>query len=83
MRIKIDVTAEDIVNGVRGVAFACPIARAVKRMGSSQVYVAYGCLECDEGEGFLPKSASDFVDRFDEGLPVSPFSFEVEIEDAP
>jgi hypothetical protein len=82
-RIKVSVTEEDILRGKRLVARACPIARAIRRDARMWKRVSvYGnyCNYYDSRGWFmnmskLPKKCETFVNRFDEGKKVNPFSF--------
>ena len=59
---------------------SCPIARAFWRLGFQGVWVCPSCIRMSGGPGpELPKIASCFVRDFDDGRPVAPFSFEVEL----
>ena len=81
--MKIKVTQHDIDYGVRGEYQLCPIARAVKHKINGEVMV-YG----DDMSIFttdiirryryykLPQKAKDFMQRFDDGKKVKPFTFE-------
>jgi hypothetical protein len=80
--VKITVTQEHINKGQQSNCKACPIALAVKEKytdpeayilvtGSISVYLP--------NEGLLiytlPKKAAKFIESFDRGLSVKPFSF--------
>lgn len=81
--VRIEVTAEDIANGERKNACRCPVALAATRAGMRLVHVDLDSI----GEKFvggvwgrssyLPVEACEFVDRFDRGLAVEPFIFEI------
>ncbi len=75
--MKIDVTAEDIKQGVKGSAMSCPIALAVQRKrGYHGATVGYStCGAVGRGNWVLPKVARDFIAGFDNGREVAPFSF--------
>jgi hypothetical protein len=85
MKLKIDVTHEDIQNGRRNDCFACPVALAFKRAGFDHPYVWYTSVWEYEGsknrKAILPDSAREFIDAYDTGLILDPFSFEVEVSD--
>lgn len=82
--MKIEVTAEDIARGKRGNACHCPIALAAERAGMRHVKVDLDSIGekftggCWGRWSYLPVDACEFVDRFDKGLPVEPFAFEIE-----
>lgn len=86
--MKIEVTQEDIIKGIRHAGDACPIALATKRtLGIGKVDVARDsiCVQVetphDQSEDIhLPQEASDFIEMFDLGEPVYPFSFEIDYE---
>lgn len=85
--MTIHVTQDDIDNGVACNTGLCPIAHAIRRavpgsywyVGSVEVFHRdlNGC-RCDEMD--LPVPACEFISAFDEGRPVNPFSFELEID---
>lgn len=81
---KIDVTLDDIAHGERSECSRCPIALAIKRecddaialdVGAEEVDITYACRT--RARGLLPPEAQKFVEAFDGGNPVSPFSFEI------
>jgi hypothetical protein len=87
--IKVEVTQADIDKGVRHDPFGCPVALAVRRtirrraaVGQSMLYVWFGEQQHD---GRLITAVAEFVTFFDAGLPVSPFSFTLNVPaaDAP
>jgi len=75
--MRINVTADDIANGVHKDCERCPVALAVKR--------ATGCVNCDVTADTIyatgmpvfttPRSVQEFIARFDREYPVQPFSF--------
>jgi len=82
MRVKIEVTQEDIDKGSRESETHCPVARAVKRAipwfnvraGNSVLYLDNKsgqpvCKVC------LPFRAQDFIERFDNRVEVRPETF--------
>ena len=92
--MEIHVTQEDIDNGHANTIDDCPIAIAVRRkMGLSYAEVVTGptCGEVAWEEGGaaweggevrvvpLPFAAQEFGARFDGGMPVSPFTFTLEV----
>jgi hypothetical protein len=82
--MKIEVTQEDIDKAVRGDPFCCPIALAVKRQSGKDVYVRSKWISLDSNDGcsrekiFLSLKAADFIYKFDHGIKVEPFIFEIE-----
>ena len=83
MRIKINVTQEDIDKGYKGCPGQCPIARAMERDGYIQPSV--NCLAIFFGFddkrwiGKLTDEMADFVVLFDKGWSVQPQIFETEV----
>ena len=84
----IEVTQEDISNGVRGFCSLCPIARALKR-----TFPEWDCIV--QGNNFefrqinspyevvYMKTSNEvrkFISRFDRYFSVFPFSFAIEME---
>jgi hypothetical protein len=89
-RKTIEVTRDDIRNGIPYNSFNCPIARAVQRQfpnHPTRVFVTYMTLGGLRGE--LPEEAIDFIGRFDNKLfkwerwLMRPFTFSVEFEATP
>lgn len=81
MKVKIDVTAKDIKNGIAVDGENCPIGRAVQRVGFKGVCVSNDEFEFNFGEFAvnLPKKASKFISKFDAGTKVKPFTFVINI----
>jgi hypothetical protein len=84
--VKVTVTAENIEHGEPRKACACPIALAI--IGHYPDYAAglevlgpkaYLCdVQGDPyEEAWLPDVARDFIERFDNGVPVTPIEFEM------
>lgn len=81
MRIKIEVTANDIKKGKGRVRSAsdCPIARALKRtFPKHKPGCGYDIFFLDRVV-HLPKSVTRFQDRLFENKDVKPFSFTLTI----
>lgn len=88
MKIRVEVTQEDISMGVRGSPVACPIARSMRRsghryarVGTRTVYQAGIGNEYDLIGAVrlaLPDSALEFIRSFDQAKEVAPMSFEIE-----
>lgn len=82
-KITIDVTAEDIANGIPETCDRCPIALAAKRLGEKtyaqvfrsriELYNGFGQWVCFK----TPPVARAFIRRFDKHRPVQPFTFEL------
>ena len=81
-KLKVEVTQDDIDRGVRHEPSECAIARAVGRaaMSDGRINVGVSWVYCDAYLSWanLPKTARTFVERFDSGDDVKPFSFELE-----
>ena len=80
--MKIVVTQNDIEQGIRLKACACPVALAIKRRTSRECEVAgrYMVFRYDLNTEYdLPESVGKFVTAFDMGKPVKPFSFELSL----
>lgn len=81
--MKIHVTREDIDLGERGSCLSCPIALAVKRQADiASVRVEVASIRVGSAKAILPDEARRFVDHFDYGRDVHPFSFDLPIDDA-
>jgi len=81
--MRIEVTAEDIKNGVPMEASDCPVALALHRATGRMWRVDSRRICPNEKFGDMlsfpcPPAAAVFVCRFDDCLPVEPFSFEFE-----
>ena len=83
MKIKVEVTQEDINNGVRQDGDNCPIACALKRLVKSPE--VEDDIEFDlDGIRYvarIPDKASEFISKFDNAVNVLPFSFEIEAKE--
>lgn len=81
--MRIDVTADDILHGVRKSCSQCPLAYAFSRELGYCVNVHGGrATNYKLGDGrifmcYLPIDAQIFMLDFDSGYPVEPFSFNV------
>lgn len=76
--LRVRVLKSDIRKGVEGSCSRCPIAIAVRRLAPRGKSVVVTWDEAILGHTTtydLPRVASRFIDRFDEGKPVKPFSF--------
>jgi hypothetical protein len=98
VKLRVEVTAEDIACGQRENPCACPIAKALIRAGARDPMVAGAFIRDDEDhdgdspwavsfdhdyltEVRLPGECGEFASSFDRGLPVEPFTFEIEVPD--
>ncbi len=80
--MKIQVTQEDINQGVRQECEKCPIALAVIRAigpqaATMRISVDDAWVDIGEESWCLPRSAARFVSDFDSGKAVTPFEFEL------
>jgi hypothetical protein len=76
----IQVTQEDIDLGVKCSCSKCPVARAIHRETSE--FVAAGLTVVIIGKSRpvqLPDEVEEFIQAFDEGQLVTPFSFELNV----
>lgn len=78
--LVIEVSAEDIANGIPTAACSCPVALAVHRLlGPGEVTVtadAHGAwIEADGSTWVLLDPGHRFIELFDDGLPVQPGTF--------
>lgn len=89
--IRIEVTAEDIREGKPKMCSECPVARAISRAFGGAVFAVasnrtFGmhsfALSGPYRIARLPKHVESFVRQFDCGESVSPFSFDLTLEDA-
>lgn len=82
--MKIEVTAQDIIDGCPRETSACPIALAATRAGLFDVTVLpdrimhYLRGEICSRVITLPQEARDFIAKFDKNQDVEPLSFEVQ-----
>ena len=81
--MKIGVTKHDIDNGIQNKCQLCPIALAVKRKINGEVIVfgnGISIFITDIIRSYryykLPLKAKNFIQRFDDGKKVKPFTFE-------
>ena len=82
MKVKIEVSSNDILLGVRFSTRECPISPAVSRVVKRgyRVYVAGNLwIEPDAALVTLPRSADRFRTAFDLCKPVNPFRFVVDL----
>ncbi len=87
-KVTIEVTDDDISDGVPLLTHSCPIALAAKRINLAKV-ISVGGHFAYVRNGYssypaivtLPIEAIDFISAFDSNQPVEPFSFEIEVPD--
>lgn len=84
MKLKINVTQQNIIKGRKYTSKSCPIALAFKEAGIKKVEVKNLQFLLRKSEDSimydLPRMARKFIRAFDEGRPVKPFSFNVKID---
>jgi len=92
--MKIDITQEDINNGIPRNHECCPVALAIKRCfktdlvlvnGRRAMFTKFkpmsltgGAIEAYQYEMPLPENVQFFISMFDKGVGVGPISFEAE-----
>jgi hypothetical protein len=75
--VKIQVTDEDILEGVPKSGRWCAVARAAKRAGVPVLEVTNTGIYTPAGSVYvLSREVTDWIDRFDLGQLVEPFEFE-------
>jgi len=85
MRTQIEVTARDIQKGEPKTHWACPIARAIKRVVKRVIDVeveADGVIlysVFDDSHDTLPIRVRNFIYKFDTGKQVKPLTFTLNI----
>ncbi len=79
--MKICVTKKDIANGTPTEPDCCPIALALIRAGFNDVSVDTDNVRLFVGKPSLklPQKAIDFIEQFDNGEEVDPFTFELKL----
>lgn len=84
--MKVSVTQDDIDHGERHCCERCPVARAIRRVIGDMPVVEVERDNVTIGPlggwtyATLPTRATKFIDRFDVGLKVAPFTFELKYE---
>jgi hypothetical protein len=76
--ILIEVTQSNIARGTQGDPCACPIALAFRDTGRLATVNTVDVI-IDARIAMLPDEAVRFIEDFDAGYPVAPFSFEIEL----
>ena len=84
--MKFFVTQEDIDEGIRGSSCWCPVSRSIyRKIGCSyQFPPSVGSMPCfiklrPGYEYEMPECVRNFVEKFDAGLTVQPFSFSLPV----
>ncbi len=80
---RIRVTRADIENGAANDECNCPIALALKRaFATRNVVVGSGGIAVGGKIYDTPVAVVEFINKFDDGMNVEPFSFCLEMENA-
>lgn len=82
-KVTIFVTQDHIDKGIRVNGKACPIAHAMTESLNSEYHVgkcSWNNAKNYEEWGVLPQNAKDFIDAFDAGKEVKPFSFKIKVK---
>lgn len=76
---RITVTTRDIVKGQRSIGDRCPVALALKRATGRRWEVYFQTLQdVRQQRGVAtPLAVADWCERYDDGLLVRPFTFEL------
>lgn len=92
MKLKVEVTQQDIEKGEPHFCSSCPISLALTRAFGEPMSIGYGEIwyggvmdsqssrVCRQG---FSKEVKEFIARFDNGIAVEPFSFELEVSELP
>jgi len=83
--ILIELSADDITHGTKKDCSDCPVARAVARaLPGSRPEVFHEEIELYgkyRGTATTPSEISEFIEAFDDGVPVEPFRFTLKFEE--
>ena len=80
MKVKIEVTEEDIKNGERWMADKCPVALALNRKINDFNYVLYDLFETHDSRVYdVPESVGKFILKFDKTRKGKPFKFIIDV----
>lgn len=87
--VTVEVTLDDIAKGEREACERCPIACAlIRAAGTPRAFVDGEVMAAGDWEGIFPRAgirvpmppeAAEFAMAFDDGRPVKPFTFTVEL----
>lgn len=75
--MTIHVTEDDIKKGQRDNPSCCPVAKALRRYKPGMTVGRIGLYQSDGTMHPMPDAVETFVDCFDNGKPVQPFTFEL------
>jgi len=73
--MKIHVTEKHIINGKTTNPWQCPVALAIKEATGRKPTVISEWYSFNNEELPLPEKVTKFIDNFDRGKKVKPFSF--------
>lgn len=76
--LRVTVTQEDITSGVPGDNKLCPVARAINRLLPNALVYTLAMFTHGDSTYRIPAAAMKFVNSFDRGELVEPFSFVLE-----
>jgi hypothetical protein len=78
-KLRVRVLKRHILKGIPASVCSCPIALAVREVGTQKKKVSV-TFEIQVGKKYydLPTVANRFINKFDDGEPVKPFSFTAE-----
>jgi hypothetical protein len=76
----INVTEECIKRGFRVDCGRCPVAVALRECFGDAVSVGYDLIRINDKSLVTPKVVRKFIDTFDKGDPVKPFTFILDLE---
>ncbi len=86
--IKIEVTQDDIDNGLQGNCISCPIGRAINRLLNQNYFgrATYDLVKIHSKPSCgvvyvypMPIHGGNFITSFDKCYKVKPFSFDIDI----
>ena len=86
--LTVNVTQDHIDKGVRKEAYHCPVSLALGEADPGSDWCVSTLLVMRENGHdvvsiFPPVTVSKFVSRFDNGDPVQPFTFEIDLDHEP
>jgi len=87
-KVTIEVTDDDIFDGIKSSCHSCPIALAASRIDIARI-ISVNSTSMVVRNSYsrvgdfilLPIEAIDFIEAFDADQEVEPFSFEIEVPD--
>ena len=75
--LNVHVTQDDIKRGKSENPHLCPIACALRKQGHERITVENWGIQVGRSKDYydIPAKATAFIEAFDFGVPVKPFSF--------